>query len=341
MSQISDVNWLLGTVTQSSAALIAIVGGLLVSRYVALHAEQEGAGRRVEDLKRRREEALHRRSQDLDELKLYRVNEVLNSSGVYEEIVAKKFRATIPDVLVAAEIEEETLDIEKFKASLLQLNEELKVAHVTLNPLIPISEDQTDWNEFKRSIDIPLNNPSAWRWTYEEISVKHADEAARRAEAKRARSHYGGYMIPKIQIPNLYPYNPTADGINRLMNSQYDLAREETLQRQIEQSTAEVRATEQEQRLAEETLQATRQPAGFSLALQVLSVLAVLGIAVPVCIMSTGLLMIPFGSRLAVIALFFVGVSFLLRFLFVYASFLHEGGRKNLPRTVFGLLTRG
>jgi hypothetical protein len=47
---IADVNWLLSALAQSSAALIAIVGGLLVPRYVALHAEQEAAERRLADL---------------------------------------------------------------------------------------------------------------------------------------------------------------------------------------------------------------------------------------------------------------------------------------------------
>ena len=35
----ADVNWLLSAMAQSGAALVAIVGGLLGSRYVALDAE--------------------------------------------------------------------------------------------------------------------------------------------------------------------------------------------------------------------------------------------------------------------------------------------------------------
>lgn len=38
---VADVNWLLSALAQATAALIAIVGGLLVSRYVTLHAEQQ------------------------------------------------------------------------------------------------------------------------------------------------------------------------------------------------------------------------------------------------------------------------------------------------------------
>lgn len=43
----ADVNWMLSSSVQSGSALIAIVGGLLGSRYVALDAEQRATERRV------------------------------------------------------------------------------------------------------------------------------------------------------------------------------------------------------------------------------------------------------------------------------------------------------
>lgn len=346
MSEISDVNWLLGTVTQSSAALIAIVGGLLVSRYVALHAEQDGAARRVQDLRRRRDEAFTRRSRDLEELNLYKVNEVLNSSDVYELLTDREFQVDIPDLFNAIGVDEDTLDPKILTSAFSQLNQDLKSASEALRSLVPISEEQKDWLEFKRSNNLSTGNPSAWEWMYDTITDLRVSEAKqlakKRAQAAREKlGVFSGFPNHDLQMPRIPAYNPTADGINRLMNSQYDLAREETLRRQIEQSTSEVRAAEQEQRLAEETLQATRQPEGFSLALQVLSVLAILGMALPVSIMGIGILSIPYWARFTVIALFFVGVSFLLRFLFVYASYLRADGRDTLPRTVFGLLRRG
>ena len=46
----TDPSWLLSTMAQSAAALVAIVGGFLVSRVVALSSERQGLERRARDL---------------------------------------------------------------------------------------------------------------------------------------------------------------------------------------------------------------------------------------------------------------------------------------------------
>lgn len=48
----ADANWLLSTTVQSAAAFVAIVGGLLVSRLVALTSERSGLRTRREEAKR-------------------------------------------------------------------------------------------------------------------------------------------------------------------------------------------------------------------------------------------------------------------------------------------------
>jgi hypothetical protein len=106
---------------------------------------------------------------------------------------------------------------------------------------------------------------------------------------------------------------------------------------------AEVDQLDVERGLAEENFEAARQPEGFGLALQVLTVLTVLGIGVPVIVMGNGATKLSPWARAAVIAVFMFGLAVLLRFLFVYASFLHQEGRRHvLPRSVFGLMwTKG
>lgn len=92
----------------------------------------------------------------------------------------------------------------------------------------------------------------------------------------------------------------------------------------------------QEHRLAEETFEATRQPEGFTLALQVLSALSVLGMGIPVTLMpSFPVITMPWCGRAAVAVVFFLGVYLLLRFLFVYASYL-RGDEENfaIPRPI-------
>lgn len=134
---------------------------------------------------------------------------------------------------------------------------------------------------------------------------------------------------------------PDLRGIRPVIESQHEVARVSALRARVDSAEADVRALEQEQRLAEETLEATRQPEGFGLALQVLTALAVLGMGIPVIVMGTEVVSLPWPARAAVILAFALGVSLLLRFLFVYASFLREGGRRELPTSAFGLLKRG
>jgi hypothetical protein len=50
---VPDPNSLLATLAQSSAAIVAIVGGFLVSRLVALSSEREGLRRQLESTRDR------------------------------------------------------------------------------------------------------------------------------------------------------------------------------------------------------------------------------------------------------------------------------------------------
>ncbi|GAB3630652.1 hypothetical protein GCM10027421_00050 [Microbacterium shaanxiense] len=108
----------------------------------------------------------------------------------------------------------------------------------------------------------------------------------------------------------------------------------------IERAEAEALAAAHEAQLAREALEASRQPAGFSLAIQVLTALTLPGIVVPVVVMGFAVAGLPVEWRVTVIGIFFVGLTVLVRYLFVYASFLRDGGRQTLPKTVFGLFWR-
>lgn len=327
MSTTADVNWLLGTVTQSSAALIAIIGGLLVSRYVSLHAEQDGARRRVEDLTRRLQEAEHRLTQAKVNLERYRVQHILEDSDVYETIFRKNFNASVDDVIRTADVDEDNYDTEVLKNQLGVLCTELKKAQNTLSPIVPDEIKQDSWLDFKRNKNLSVDNFSAWEWSYERISTLHSQRAKKSRTA--GFPYFAGIDVGPIISPS-----------HGMMNFQMDQARLESLRRQVNEGEGEVRALSQERRLAEETLEATKQPEGFKLALQVLTILAALGIAFPVSIMGFGPMVLPALLRISVIVTFFLGVLLLLRFLFVYSSFLGNDKRTDLPSSVFGLFRK-
>src|SRR5262249_53680566 len=49
----NEPNWLLSTAAQSAAALVAIVGGFLVSRVIAISTDRQGLDRRLRELQER------------------------------------------------------------------------------------------------------------------------------------------------------------------------------------------------------------------------------------------------------------------------------------------------
>lgn len=48
---LTDPNWLLATMAQAAAVLVAVIGGFLVSRVITLSAERRGLDRRVREIK--------------------------------------------------------------------------------------------------------------------------------------------------------------------------------------------------------------------------------------------------------------------------------------------------
>jgi hypothetical protein len=162
------------------------------------------------------------------------------------------------------------------------------------------------------------------------------------AEAKRAEreaSPFGSLGAYDLDIPGLLTSSEVR-GLGSVVSTQHEIAEVGLLRSRVEQARAEIGAMQQERRLAEETYDATRQPEGFVLALQVLVFLALVGMGVPAVLMGFAPLTLPAWGRIGVIALFFSGVALLLRFLFVYAGFLREGGRDTLPHSAFGLLRK-
>lgn len=335
----ADVNWLLSAIAQASAALVAIVGGLLVSRYVTLHAEQQGARRRADDLARRVEEARSHQDKSEREYDLYFVDDFLDDDDVFEAILTGRGEASVEDVLAAKDSDGEDLNRALLEEQLAQVQAEMLRAAQELVPIVPEGKEHDDWVDFKRGKNLMIGHRSMWAWAYDRI-VDERIKAAKNAEREaRKQSRYGrlfdGFDYDASSIIGFT--TPEVRGIHRVVASQHEIAQVNVIRGRVEAARAEVRALEQERRLAEETFDATRQPEGFSLALRVLSVLAAFGMGVPVVIMAFVPYTLPWPARAGVVIIFFTGVLILLRFLFAYAAYL-RGVRSALPRTVLGLL---
>lgn len=221
---------------------------------------------------------------------------------------------------------------------LADLQAEMLRAVQELMPIVPEGREHDDWVDFKRGRDLPIGHRSSWEWAYDRIVDERINDAKKAERQARKQSPYGGLLgRADYDVSSLIGITtPETRGLYRVVASQHEIAQVNSLRGRVEAGRAEVRALDQERRLAEETFDATRQPEGFSLALQVLSVLAALGMGVPVVIMAFVPYSLPWPGRAAVVVLFFAGVFLLLRFLFAYAAYL-RGKRSTLPTTVLGL----
>jgi hypothetical protein len=311
----ADVNWLLSAIAQASAALVAIVGALLVSRYVSLHAEQQAVGRRVADLSRREAEAGTEIETAQRALALDDVDWFLYDSRIYDEIRVRDFEPTVQNIIDATGGYGADLEQDLLTERLAALAADLKDAFGTMWPLVSPGGDQPSWIEFRRRTRVEVGDDDAWEWAYDFICRDRKRAAGMRGNPFAALGAQAiTSMVPRDQVHVA------------------------ALRNRVERAENEARALAQERRLAEETFDATRQPEGFRLGLQVLSVLSVLGMGVPVVLMAFVQYSLPAWARALTVTVFFVGVTLLLRFLFVYAAFLREdGGRDRLPSNALWL----
>jgi hypothetical protein len=255
-----------------------------------------------------------------------------------EDVIEGIFQAfqsgesTLDSVLLhAGTTDENFFDRAVYEKHFAEVLEEFKRALQELQPRVEAVLDADHWGDFKKGKGFAVDREPVWEWVYERI----AQERDEKARAEHREAYDLRYSDGSIRPPY---YEPLPRRFPALQGGRHGF-RLTFLRDQANSADAEVRAMEQEHRLAEETFEATRQPEGFTLALQVLSVLSVLGMGIPVTLMTCfPVTTMPWWGRAAVAAVFFLGVYLLLRFLFVYASYL-RGATDTLPKNAWGLLS--
>lgn len=332
---IADVNWMLSAEMQSGAALVAIVAGLLGSRYVALHAEQQAAARRLADVENRLGPARERARRAADELVAFRVRDILDTPECYRALAeGGEARAPLNDVLTRIDEDEGGVPREALEQHLDFLFAELADAVGALKDRVPETEDQLKWEVFRRRHSLAPGHDGIWEWVYDEISEDRSEAARQRRRESRKGTLAGiagFYTPPPISLPR----------VGALGNQGWRTATINRLILARDNSELEVLQLEAEHRAADKHLSDAAQPEGFGLALSVLAVVATVGIALPLVLMVSGPTGLPIWVRIASAAAFLAGVTLLLRYLFVYAAFLRASeSRAELPTNLLGLLRR-
>ncbi|GAB3630651.1 hypothetical protein GCM10027421_00040 [Microbacterium shaanxiense] len=172
----ADVNWLLSSIAQGSAAMIAVVGGLLVSRYVGLHAEQEAARRRVSDVDARHTGATQRAKAAQTDLRDIEISSLINSGDVYDALLADGL--TREHLFVITGGGRSGFDDDEVTRHLRELKAELLNAYAHLDRTVPGAAKHPIWIEFRSAhLDLPVTNNEAWRWSYDQTVRKRRTAA--------------------------------------------------------------------------------------------------------------------------------------------------------------------
>lgn len=305
--QPADVNWMLSSEVQSGAALVAIVGGLLGSRYVSLHAEQGAARRRLQETSSRLGRARKRKIETDAELTNLVVADLLDDNDCYVWILQHGGTSTLEQVLHGRSVEDEYRDA--LETHLRMIERELAKAKRQLSELIPRTETQETWASFRAAHGLTPDHEPVWEWMYEFISDAHSREARKAA---------AGW--PSLNVSDIGLVGASMPVVGQLQRAQ----RVGRLRAVQEETGREVYRLEGEEAAARSYLDSTQQPQGFWIALIVLAYIAIVCIAVPLALMVEGSTAYSFGVRLFLAILFATGVVALLGYLFLYSRHLRR-----------------
>ena len=298
-----DEGSLLGTLAQSSAAVIAIVGGFLVSRLVQLSSEREGLRRQLN----RAQDELRHVATSYDEAHEYRLaNSWQDLYGWVIDDLIKADPATLDgDMLLDGKIPRGS-SAEEMAPYLNELIEE--VAQVKAAVEKYVRRDDVDTLHMDDLRERGLEVPEAQENTYSHV----VDWVT--GQLPRPKSYPLTLEPPRIPYSSLI--NPTARSaeLRRLDESVRD---EQDLCSRRTMLETEVTRIKRE-------IDLIGRPAGVISAIVILAIYSVLGIVAPVVVMGLGLATLAAWLEWLLVGLFVLGLSAVLAYIFWYAKTLSD-----------------
>lgn len=272
----------LSTVVLASVALVAIVGGLLVARFVSLDSDQRGSRKVLTDAVERLEVARDRARTARQRLLRREASGFFRDPDVIEAVVDRGVTST-DELMRIARWDYAPGELAPFAA---EVAEEAVRARETLPGLVRRSE--LTWDQFSRNHpDLPeIRWPRAWERVYDGIAQVIAQaEAKRQREAERSMSPAERMMAQISRPPSfIYDLAPPATDYRATAERRYDemLASHAQAKQQVEDYEGELARL----RLAHAEI--VRPDARLWWGAIILIVLTILGVVVPLSVMATG-----------------------------------------------------
>jgi hypothetical protein len=282
---VTDPAPFLSTIVGTSAALVAIIGGLLVARFVSLDSDQRRSRTVLTDATGRLDVARDRAQAAWQKLLCWEADGFFSRPGVVKAVVDMGVTSA-DDLMLIAKWRYAATELAPFVA---EVAKEAELARETLTGHLHRSD--LSWDQFRR------NNPSlpkirwqqAWRYVYEGVVEKLAEaEAARIREAERsmtpAERLVSQIARPSISLRGNYELGPPQTDYRATEERRYDelLAAHAQAEQRVEDYEGEL------DRLQLEHAEIVRPDVRLWWGAVILIIFTILGVMLPLWVMSTG-----------------------------------------------------
>ncbi|MEE6296625.1 hypothetical protein [Georgenia wangjunii] len=292
----SDSEALLATCAGAGATLVAIVGGLLVSRYLTLESEALGARKLAQSLEEKLNGARRRATESQGDHERYALREILTGDDFVRQFLGAVPRGGLPTEAVAASISVAGLSAETIAEVTKEFNAEAKRVRAFDWGMVPHANNHAYWDDFARENNIRPQIGEMWEYLYIEICKK------RRPPEQPGRLGLPAMDMATMGIVSVPEQNRRRDIRNRLIDAR-DLDR------------AQVRRLEVELAAAVTARDSLEQPPGLVTGLAVLAFLTVTSVIVPVLLLAPTPATLTYRGALGVVGLFIAGIAVLLLYL--------------------------
>lgn len=311
---------------QSTAALVAIVGGLIVSRLIGLSSERNALQRQLRQLQDRR------RTLDDEAAKTRQWLVADDARHVEDEWAEALFKtdgaASDADLLaVSSQGGWDPHEYETYLRRVRNIYREAVAAFEALRSRIGddlyFAMDFDDLVEKSGIEKPPREDADIWEQIWDLWSDREAERERKRLE-EQARSVSGSFgsllshnlsfgRMGAVRMP-IIPRPPSMTSATRRTNKERDYAR----------LTAQLETTDQDIARLSIDLEDVVQPPGLWQGFWVLAVFALVGIGLPVVLMATLPAGLSIAWRTTVVGLFFVGLAGLLAYIAWFARQLRS-----------------
>jgi hypothetical protein len=259
---------LLSTIAASSATMVAIVGGLLVARFVTIDSEQQGAQRLLDDAKNRLDTAKSREQEVRERLKWRDI------SDFFDDKVIQAIGEGLANIDTLREVGGYTsLTDEELTETVQAIAAEFETARRVLDDLLPSIEKEEfpDWEEVRRSHkeQLPETNwEQVWEVTYQKLITP-------------PQPPWNPYHIRSLNIPPSSFVMPTPPEYGVLRAQRRD-----AMQANLDRAERQVEDLESDVAHLTRAREAIVRPKGLGWGLVVLAYFTVSGVIFPIWLMS-------------------------------------------------------